>query len=343
MRAFHDASLHRPQGGKHLPPWLGRNLLRLQDFGEPDYHFSNVDPGSERALLTGQLHHIEVQPGMWLHSAEVGDLLDASCTNPSSAGLRVVMLLDGWVDVSFDDYPLQLSVPAGVHGAQAQGAVINTRHTHQFGRRWQRGKFERKLSFFLEPGWLEAQGLTPALKTRRHREWFAREVGIQGWTPSVRAVAVAEQILCLLRSPEPSSLMLVSRSFELVHEAWQALNEQTPEAGRNGLPPRGHLRLAHLQKLLHGAEGQAMTVDELARKVGLSTSALQRQFRDVYGNTVDEYRRDIRLDQAWARLEQTGCSVSEVAWAAGYSSAANFSTAFKRKFGISPKWVRTKL
>src|SRR5690606_14960820 len=98
-----------------------------------------------------------------------------------------------------------------------------------------------------------------------------------------------------------------------------------------------------LQKLLHGAEGQAMTVDELARKVGLSTSALQRQFRDVYGNTVDEYRRDIRLDQAWARLEQTGCSVSEVAWAAGYSSAANFSTAFKRKFGISPKWVRTKL
>src|SRR5690606_32466372 len=202
-----------------------------------------------------------------------------------------------------------------------------TRHTHQFVRRWQRGKFERKLSLFLEPAWLESQGLMCALKTERHREWYAQDVGVQAWQPSVRAVAVAEQILCLLRSPEPSPFMLASRTFELVHEAWQALNATTPEVVRNGLPPRGHLRLAYLQKLLHGPEGQAMTVDELARKVGLSTSAMQRQFREVYGATVDEYRRDIRLDQAWARLEQTGCSVSEVAWAAGYSSAANFSTA----------------
>src|SRR5690606_5597674 len=114
----------------------------------------------DRAVLAGQLHHVEVQAGMWLHCAEVGDLLDTTCSNPSSSGLRVVMLLDGWVDVSFDDCPLQLSVPERVHRAQAaQGAVIHTRHTHQFVRRWQRGKFERKLSLFLEPAWLESQGL----------------------------------------------------------------------------------------------------------------------------------------------------------------------------------------
>ena len=53
--------------------------------------------------------------------------------------------------------------------------------------------------------------------------------------------------------------------------------------------------------------------------------------------------REQRLARAWAALEQTGCSVAEVAHGAGYSSAANFSTAFKRRFGISPKLVRARV
>ena len=38
-------------------------------------------------------------------------------------------------------------------------------------------------------------------------------------------------------------------------------------------------------------------------------------------------------------LERGELSISQAAWAAGYGSAANFATAFRRCFGLSPREV----
>ncbi|CAM5502008.1 AraC family transcriptional regulator OS=Stutzerimonas stutzeri OX=316 GN=CXK95_03430 PE=4 SV=1 [Stutzerimonas stutzeri] len=59
--------------------------------------------------------------------------------------------------------------------------------------------------------------------------------------------------------------------------------------------------------------------------------------------TIFEYQRARRLLQARQALEREGISVNEAAWRAGYNSAANFATAFKRQFGISPRQVRGRL
>ena len=51
----------------------------------------------------------------------------------------------------------------------------------------------------------------------------------------------------------------------------------------------------------------------------------------------------ITLDYFTARdaMERDGISVAEAAYDAGYSSPANFSTAFKRMFGLSPREAKT--
>jgi len=59
--------------------------------------------------------------------------------------------------------------------------------------------------------------------------------------------------------------------------------------------------------------------------------------------TIFEYQRARRLLQARQALEREGISVNEAAWRAGYNSPANFATAFKRQFGISPRQVRGRL
>jgi AraC-like DNA-binding protein len=46
------------------------------------------------------------------------------------------------------------------------------------------------------------------------------------------------------------------------------------------------------------------------------------------------------LLRARQALEQEGRSVGEAADIAGYTSAANFATAFKRHFGITPRQCR---
>ena len=63
----------------------------------------------------------------------------------------------------------------------------------------------------------------------------------------------------------------------------------------------------------------------------------------MHGTTIFEYARNRRLEKGRAALENDGVSVTEAAFLAGYSSAANFATAFKRAFGVPPKFVRTRL
>ncbi|WP_425487890.1 helix-turn-helix transcriptional regulator [Microvirga lupini] len=72
----------------------------------------------------------------------------------------------------------------------------------------------------------------------------------------------------------------------------------------------------------------------------MSTSSLQRHFRAAFGMTVFEFIRNEKLNEAWRLLMQEGISVGEAAYRAGYSSAANFTTAFKRRFGVLPKHLR---
>ena len=59
--------------------------------------------------------------------------------------------------------------------------------------------------------------------------------------------------------------------------------------------------------------------------------------------TVFEYQRGRRLQLAREALEREGASVNEAAWRAGYNSPANFATAFKRHFGITPRQVRARV
>ena len=76
---------------------------------------------------------------------------------------------------------------------------------------------------------------------------------------------------------------------------------------------------------------------ELARQVGMCDYNLKRGFREVFDTTVFGYLRDRRLEKAQQLLLEQQMKVSSVARAVGYDSPTSFTTAFKRKFGMSPK------
>lgn len=328
------------------PRWMGLGTVHASDFKAPDYRFLDAQVSAQDPLLTGHMQSLQVQPGMWLHGVEARDLCTMSTCAPAEPGLHLVVLLEGSVDVAFGGERLQMQVApctASQAHAQARGAIVHSRPGDMFTRQWRRGKYERKLSISVEPQWFVQQTMAldaPALL----RQWTqGQQLVIRPWQPSPRAVAVAEQIIQLAREGA-APVLLASRTLELVHEALQSLAVQEPcEAAATMLGVREHRRMARLKAMLDSGEQPFQPLADMARTLGLSGSALQRQFRQIHGTSIDEYRREQRLERAWAQLEQTGCRVCEVAHAAGYTSAANFSTAFKRRFGISPKWVRAKI
>ena len=90
-----------------------------------------------------------------------------------------------------------------------------------------------------------------------------------------------------------------------------------------------------------GADG--LSLAQLVRAMGFTATTLQQQFRLAFGKAVFDYLRASRLQRAALALQHDGVSVARAAEIAGYSSQANFSTAFRRHFGLSPKHYRVKV
>lgn len=98
--------------------------------------------------------------------------------------------------------------------------------------------------------------------------------------------------------------------------------------------------LAAQRRILHDL-ASTPELAGLARSVGTNTHLLNEAFRKYVGVTVFDYLREARMKEALRLLCETDLDVQTVANDLGYGSAANFSTAFRERFGLSPRQYRT--
>lgn len=111
-------------------------------------------------------------------------------------------------------------------------------------------------------------------------------------------------------------------------------------AGLAGTPdsPLVQAAIDHLLTHMHDPP----TVGSLAELLGTSEKRLSRAFRKNLGKTPFEYLRERRLDLARRLLVETSLAINAVATETGFTSPANFATAFRTCFGLSPSEYRTR-
>lgn len=85
---------------------------------------------------------------------------------------------------------------------------------------------------------------------------------------------------------------------------------------------------------------QAPDLQKLARLVGTNTKRLNEAFKVCAGVTVFDYLREERMREARQLLGRTSLPIAEIACRVGYRTSANFATAFKERFGLSPSHYR---
>lgn len=78
-------------------------------------------------------------------------------------------------------------------------------------------------------------------------------------------------------------------------------------------------------------------IDSLSSRDGLSPAKLQKSFKYLYGYTVSDYVRHIRLLKSEKLIKTTDLSISEIVYAVGFNSRSYFSKIFKKKYKYSPK------
>lgn len=94
------------------------------------------------------------------------------------------------------------------------------------------------------------------------------------------------------------------------------------------------------QKILFDRLSDPPSLDELARLMGSNRRRLNEAFQSLCGQPVFSWLREERLRRAYAIVVNTDTSVTVIGDMLGYSSAANFTKAFRDRFGYSPRELR---
>ncbi len=87
---------------------------------------------------------------------------------------------------------------------------------------------------------------------------------------------------------------------------------------------------------------QPPSIQELASRVGTNQHKLKKLFHHFFNNTPYGLLLEIRMKTAYQLLLCKQCHVAVAADHVGYRHASNFSTAFIKFFGISPKHISKK-
>lgn len=90
--------------------------------------------------------------------------------------------------------------------------------------------------------------------------------------------------------------------------------------------------LAHLSSEL--------SVPELARRYGMGRTRFFSAFRQATGHSPTQYIQMLRMERAMQQLRATDRSITEIAYACGYSSHSYFNKHFKTHTGLSPRRYR---
>ena len=79
------------------------------------------------------------------------------------------------------------------------------------------------------------------------------------------------------------------------------------------------------------------SLQELAYEIELSLKKLKEGFKHIYGDTVYGFLFDYNMEVARKMLNSGVHNVNEVGLKIGYSTASHFISAFKKKYGTTPK------
>jgi AraC-like DNA-binding protein len=95
-------------------------------------------------------------------------------------------------------------------------------------------------------------------------------------------------------------------------------------------------RVARAIDWLNTHFAEPLRIEELARRVNLSSSALHHRFKAVTAMSPLQYQKHLRLNEAHRLMLSEGLDVTSTCYRVGYESLSQFSREYSRFFGVSP-------
>jgi len=155
---------------------------------------------------------------------------------------------------------------------------------------------------------------------------------------------VIDQAVTESNHPRPGGEAVLERLSEMMFvDAARRYLDSMPEHATGWFAGFRDRFVGKALSLMHERPDHPWSVDELARDVGLSRSALHERFVDHLGHPPMHYLAGWRIQLGARMLRESDRKVASIALDVGYDSEAAFSRAFRRMVGMPPAaWRRAQ-
>lgn len=143
--------------------------------------------------------------------------------------------------------------------------------------------------------------------------------------------------------PEPGSETVTKALLDIIFTQLirkiMARHQDLPSSWSHALQ---NVQVKAALELMHADCAHEWTVDDLARRVGLSRAGFAQKFKHALGSPPLQYLTTVRVQKAMDLLSNTDDKLETVSQLVGYRDAFSFSKAFKKLVGIPPKEFRAR-
>ncbi|WP_370477500.1 AraC family transcriptional regulator [Tamlana flava] len=148
---------------------------------------------------------------------------------------------------------------------------------------------------------------------------------------------VLNQIINYNLNQSIKSIYFKGKAYELLSLYFNRSEEADIEQCPFLVDETNVIKIRKAKDIIVARMAEPPSLQELADEIGLSLKKLKEGFKQIYGDSVFSFLFDYKMEVARKLLESGENNVNEVGHRVGYSTSSHFISAFKKKYGTTPK------
>ncbi len=138
-----------------------------------------------------------------------------------------------------------------------------------------------------------------------------------------------------------STITNLIQNRHLLQTKFSGVQEQNDKIQKIEIKTADEILMEKIMKTINdNISNPNLNVETLAQQVGISRVHIYRKLKELTNLSARDFIKNIRLKQSATLLMQKNLTISDIAYATGFTTLSHFSSSFKEMYGVSPTEYR---